>query len=49
MNVYGNIQNLLFTQNIIEYMITVFSEFYKEENLSGDKVLEALKDNLGEG
>ena len=25
MNVYGNIQNLLFSQNIVEYMITVFA------------------------
>lgn len=25
MKVYGNIQNLLFSQNIVEYMITVFS------------------------
>ena len=37
--VYGNIQNLLFTQNIIEFMMAVFTEFYKEEYLTGEKVL----------
>lgn len=27
--VYGNIQNLIFTQNIVEFMVKVFTDFYK--------------------
>ncbi len=37
--IYGNIQNLLFTQNIIEYMKAVFRQFYREEKLNSEKVL----------
>ena len=39
MKVYGNIQNLLFSHKIVENMITFFCLFYKEEYISGDKVL----------
>lgn len=37
--VYGNIQNLLFTQNIIEYIKEVFKMFYRDEIISPDKML----------
>lgn len=37
--VYGNIQNLLFTQNIIEYVKEVFKAFYRDEIIGPEKVL----------
>lgn len=37
--IYGSIQNLLFTQTIIEFILVVFTDFYREETLSSEKVL----------
>lgn len=46
--IYGSIQNLLFTQTIIDFIMYLFSEYYREEWFTWEKMLEVLKEKIEE-